>query len=155
MKKIHLKFAATVVTFFITTQIFSQQWTTEQKEVWENVEAYWNLYAQGDVEGYMNYIHNDYKGWDYDDEIPKDKTELKKWMNYYSKKSKIVLHSESPLTIQIFGNMSIVNYNYSIISSEADGKDIPFEGRYTDILIKEGSKWLQVAGHGGDRNFDK
>ncbi len=62
----------------VAAPLFAQEWLAAQGEIGENVEAYWTLAAQSDLEGFLGYIHADYSGWAYDDALPRDKTSLRK-----------------------------------------------------------------------------
>jgi hypothetical protein len=68
MKKLCLAIA--VLLLLPSAYLFSQEWSTAQKEVWKNVEAYNALADAGNVEGFMAYVHNDYLGWNYQNGLP-------------------------------------------------------------------------------------
>ena len=51
------------LTSITSAQLFGQEWSAQQKEVWKNVQTYWDLDAKRDIEGFMSYFHSDYCGW--------------------------------------------------------------------------------------------
>lgn len=55
-----------------------------------------------------------------------------------------------PLAIQIYGNIAFVHYNYAHILKPLEGEEISSEGRWTDILLKQGDKWIMIGDHGGE-----
>lgn len=142
-------FVLAAIMLFPCAYLFSQEWSAAQKEVWKNVEAYWALYDEGNLEGYMGYIHNDYVGWSYSSALPMDKTTVRKFVDHDLKTSKAVLSVIKPAAIGVFGNVAFADYVYTVIYKDAEGKEKSESGRYTDILMKQGDKWLLIGDHGG------
>ena len=131
------------------TTVFAQDWTPAQKEVWKNVNDYWAVMAKGDVAGFMEYFHQDYVGWDNDSRLPSSKEETKKWVVYGYKDVKVPVYEIKPLTIKIYGEVAFVHYYYSMAKETQDGKKKMESGRWTDILLKQGNKWVLIGDHGG------
>jgi ketosteroid isomerase-like protein len=134
--------------------VFAQDWNAAQKEVWKNVNDYWALMAKGDVNGFMDYFHQDYMGWDNDSRVPQNKEETKKWISYAYQGVKIPVYEIQPLAIKIYGDVAFVHYFYSM-AREIDGKKSMENGRWTDILMKQGTKWVLIGDHGGADKSDK
>ncbi|MBA4385295.1 MAG: hypothetical protein C0410_11210 [Anaerolinea sp.] len=137
-----------------STSLFAQEWSAAQKDVWKNVEAYWALFAQGDLEGFMAYLHPDYRGWDYPSAIPETKATAKKFLDYSMKTTKTLVYDITPVAIQIYGNVAFVHYYYTTIEKELESKAKTSSGRWTDILIKQGDKWVMIGDHGGQTSKD-
>ena len=57
--------AVLCLALLTSTLLFAQAWSTAQKDVWKTVEAHWKVEAQGDLEGFLSYIHPDFRGWSY------------------------------------------------------------------------------------------
>jgi len=131
------------------TTVFAQEWSAAQKEVWKNVEAYWALDAAGNLDGFLAYFHDNYIGWEIGDPMPGNKAALKKFVDHEYKTRKTVLYNITPVTINVFGNVAIVNYYYSRIAKDAEGKEKSSSGRWADILMKQGDKWLLIGDHAG------
>jgi ketosteroid isomerase-like protein len=129
--------------------VFAQDWSTAQKEVWKNVNDYWALLAKGDVNGFADYVHADYVGWDDSNTLPTTKEESKKDLTYYMQGTKMPLFNLKPLTIKIYGDVAFVHYYYSYVQEMPEGKKRSEKGRWTDILLKQGSKWVLIGDHGG------
>ncbi len=128
---------------------FSQEWSAAQKEVWKNVNDYWSLLAKGDVNGFLDYMHPDYVGWDNEDALPSTKEESKKWLVYYMQGVKMGMYEIKPLAIKIYGDVAFTHYYFSFVQEMPDGKKRSEHGRWTDILLKQGDKWLMIGDHGG------
>jgi ketosteroid isomerase-like protein len=152
MKKLCLLVA--VLLLVPSAYLFSQEWSAAQKEVWKNVEAYNALADAGNVEGFMAYVHNDYLGWSNQSALPNDKASVRKFVEYEFKASKTLVSSIKPVGIGVFGNIAYVHYYYSVIYKDMEGKEKSESGRWTDILMKEGDKWVMIGDHGGRTSKD-
>ena len=111
--------------------------------------SYWALYAKGDIKGFLDYFHKDYCGWSNDAAVPSGKEVSQKWLEYMYQGSKVPLYQIDPVCIKVFGNTAFVHYYYDMIRESSDGKKSHSTGRWTDILLKEGGKWLVIGDHGG------
>jgi ketosteroid isomerase-like protein len=128
---------------------FAQDWSAAQKEVWKNVNDYWALLAKGDVNGFVEYLHADYMGWDNDSPLPSTKEENKKWLTFAFQGVKCPVYQINPLSIKIYGDVAFVHYYYAMVKEGPDGKKSSEGGRWTDILTKQGNKWVLIGDHGG------
>lgn len=112
--------------------------------------------SKGGVEkcGGIQYVHNDYLGWSYNSPLPMDKAAVRKFVEYEFKTSKTILTNIKPAGIGIFGNVAVVHYYYVTIYKDAEGKEKSGAGRWTDILMKQGDKWVMIGDHGGRTSKD-
>ena len=142
----------TIALFFGlgVSSIFAQDWSPAQKDVWKNVNDYWALLAKGDVNGFLDYFHSDYAGWDNSDPLPSSKEESRKWITFAYQGAKIPIYEIKPLTIKIYGDVAFVHYYYTLVKEASDGKKKNESGRWTDILLKQGNKWVMIGDHGGN-----
>ena len=124
------------------------EWTKTQKEVWGNVETYTNLIMKGDVEGFSDYFHNDFTGWNDLNLMPVSKTDIKNELRYLPQR-KVVSYDIIPVAINIFKNVAIVHYYYSAAYKNTDGKEGAKKGCNTDILLKQKDKWVLIGDHVG------
>ncbi|MGE5236922.1 MAG: YybH family protein [Acidobacteriota bacterium] len=127
----------------------AQEWSAVQKEVWQNVENYWALDAKGDVEGFMAYFAPDYVGWSNDTVMPGDKATVKKFITQEYQLSKTLIYDIKPVAIQVHGNIAFVDYYYQQMMKTSEGKVENVKGRWTDILMKQGDRWVLIGDHGG------
>jgi len=98
------------------------------------------LEAKQDLDGFMSYFHEDYIGWSKRNAFPGNKAVVRKWVKESFKDSKTLITDISPLTINLFGNVAIVHYYYSQLIGNKEGKRTNEQGRWTDILMKQGDK---------------
>lgn len=137
------------IILFSSVQLFGQEWSKEQKEIWENVETYWDLSAKGDVEGFLSYVHDDYSGWSNSDALPDDKISMRKYLSHVFKTRKVLVQVLKPVAINIHDDVAIVQYYYTRLITDVEGKEKDRSGRWTDILMKQGDKWVMIGDHGG------
>ena len=157
MKKVAIRFARlcmSCVMLLISTTLFAQEWSGAQKEVWKNVEAYWALDTAGNTDGFMAYFHPDYGGWNITNPMPSNKEAAKKFIAHGLKTSKTLVYHLQPAAIKIRGNIAFVHYHYVQIVKNADDKDKESSGRWTDILMKQGDKWVMIGDNGGRTSKD-
>ena len=124
-------------------------WTDAQQAVWSNVEAYWALWTKGDVEGFMGYVHDDYMGWSADSPMPESKASSAKWMSFWSADNSVPMYEITPVTVLIHGDVAVVHYYYSLVTKDKEGKLDDEQGKWTDVLVKQGDRWVLLADHGG------
>lgn len=141
--------AAAMCLLLLSATAAAHDWSAAQKEVWKAIEAYNAAYDRGDIETFMNYFHNDYRGWLYTAPVPSDKATVRKFVEYSMKSSKVLVSNLAPAEISIFGNVAIVHYFWTSIEKGTDGKEETNSGRWTDILMKQGDKWMLIGDHGG------
>lgn len=154
MKKLIGFFLATIFLFSINTALYAQEWNDVQKEVWKSVEAYWAIMTKGDIEGFFNYMHDDYLGWSNEEFLPSNKTDSRKWMDYFAPKYTVAIYEIKPVGILVNGNVGIVHYYFTMVRTDSEGKEKEVKGRWTDILLKQNDKWLLFADHGGETEDD-
>ena len=148
MKKM-TQFSIMAVILVMTASLFSGQWSAEQKEVWKNVQTYNDLIIKGDVEGFLSYFHEDFSGWHKGSKIPQGKEARAKYIRHFAPQSETLFSNLTPLAIKIHGDIAIVQYFYADLSKSGDEKEKMESGRWTDIMKKQGAKWVLIADHGG------
>ena len=148
MKKLGVSIVLLFSLLFVCN-IQAQQWTAEQKDVWAGVEAYWDVFMSSNPTDFLNYIDDSYYGWDNENDAPNIKADVKKALNYWTTKGKVVLYRITPARIWVNGNFAYVHYYYEQVFEGTDGKPTTERGRWTDILMKKDGKWILVGDHGG------
>ena len=146
--KIFLLIALTFSIF--NSNLFAQQWSSEQKEVWAGIEKYWEVSSKGDAQGFMSYFDESYIGWSYQTVVPQNKSNTSKWITNEVKNNTTVLYTLTPVTIWVKGDFAFANYFYAQIEKNNQiGKEEQTAGKWTDILMKKDGKWLLIGDHGG------
>jgi hypothetical protein len=147
MKKFVVFLAITIVFAFIQN-ISAQQWSAEQQEVWNTINAQWQ--ADKDGKNWVDeFVHNDCFGWNNSTPMPSNKANTTRWFKAYQSISKTLEYQITPAAIIVKDNFAIAHYYYVILNENYDKKIEREIGRWTDILIKEGDKWFFIAWQGG------
>ncbi|MBN1221641.1 MAG: nuclear transport factor 2 family protein [Candidatus Aminicenantes bacterium] len=140
----------TFLTFFVLSSLMmASDWTKEQKEVWQTVETYAKLANEGNFEGFTSYYHDDFLGWVLGSELPDSKQARMKANEFFLKNLKNLYYEIRPVGIKVHGNFAIVHYYQYSVDQDISGKQITQKYRWTDILMKQGDKWMMVADSGG------
>ena len=139
-----------LLLFLFAANVSAQQWTDEQKAVWAGVDAYWKVSMTDKPMDFLSYFDDSYFGWSYDDEAPGTKADAVKSLGYWTTKGKVVYYIITPSKIWVNGDFAYVHYYYTQVTESADGKPNTEKGRWTDILMKKGDKWMLVGDHGGE-----
>jgi hypothetical protein len=128
----------------------AQTWTPEQQEIWKFEELQWKMSMDKDVSWIDKMVHPNISIWEAGRPAPQNKAGLTRW-NRYSNASSTILEQEIfPISVTITGNIAVVQYSY-MIARENYKKDREMaSGHWTDILIKEGGRWMFIGWAGGD-----
>ena len=51
------------ITLLTSVQLYGQEWSEEQQEVWQALENFFELRTNNDAEGIKALIHKDFVGW--------------------------------------------------------------------------------------------
>ncbi|HRY32058.1 MAG TPA: nuclear transport factor 2 family protein [Bacteroidales bacterium] len=154
MKKPALRFvfAALLTCFFLAgvTKLTAQEdWSRAQKEVWKGVETFYDAFTRGDVKVISDLVHPDFEGWSHHSVLPRNKADMERELQSFLQVNKVVSYKIKPLTIKVLGDVAFVHYYYILNSESKDGKKSIQQGKYTDILKKQGGSWLLIGDHGG------
>ncbi|MCZ7640657.1 MAG: nuclear transport factor 2 family protein [Verrucomicrobia bacterium] len=157
MQRIHRTYrllAALLLFFVAAIPLRAQEWSAAQKEVWKSVEAYWALDAARDIEGFLGYFHDDYLGWSVEEALPTNKATVRKFVEHFLKTTKVLVQNIQPAGIKLHGDVAIVHYYWTRIYRDSEGKEKNESGRWTDILKKQGDRWVLIGDHGGRTSKD-
>ncbi len=139
----------TVLSVALVSSAQAQEWSPRQQEVWSNVQVYWDLFAKEDLEGFLGYIHEDFRGWTYGVALPRDKAYVEKTMPQAFATSETILHDIRPVAIQVHDGLAVVHYYYERTFMDDSGAQQSVSGRWTDVLVAQGDRWVMIADHGG------
>jgi hypothetical protein len=138
-----------IALFFIeTANIYSQNWSKEQLEVWAVVEKSWESWKNLDIEGSLVTIHEDYQGWSNRDALPVSKALAKKMYEEMSSSGKISNFFINPARIVITGNAAVVDYvfEFSAVYTNLEA-EVPYNvtGKNAEFYVKDGGNWLLLG----------
>jgi ketosteroid isomerase-like protein len=138
------------LTLLSSSQLYGQEWSEEQKEVWAVVEDLWQAWADGDYNKIIGFVADDFRGWNESFHAPYEKKESQPWNERRLKKNNFILHHLHPFAIDIHDDIAIVFYSYQEIVEQKDGSDKEEQGKWMDIYKKIDGKWLLIAEAGFD-----
>jgi hypothetical protein len=135
---------------FTGSNLSAQTLNADQQEVWRLEEQQWQMAKDKDLSWIDKMVHANVSYWDVDSPGPQTKASLLRW-NRYSNTNSTVLEQELFLnSITITGNIAVAQYRYSRAQENYKKEREQVSGRYTDVLVKEGGRWLFIAWAGGD-----
>jgi ketosteroid isomerase-like protein len=135
---------------FAAAPATAQEWSPAQKEVWKNVETYWALGSAEKLDEWLEYFNDDYLGWGYESALPLGKESVRKWQSHFLETTESLVYEIQPVGILIHGDFAIVHYYYSSHYVGETGEHKDSQGRWTDILMKQGDRWVLIGDHGGE-----
>lgn len=141
--------ACLVLVAFATTAS-AQTWSPEQQELWKLEELQWKMAMEKDSSWIEKMIHPNLSLWAVDQPAPQNKASLARWDRFRNSSSTVLEQEIFPIAITITGNVAVVQYRYASVSENYKKDRETVTGRYTDVLIKEGGRWLFIAWAGGD-----
>ncbi len=128
----------------------AQTWSPEQQEIWRLEDQQWKMNAAKDLAWIETMVHPNLSLWDVDFPAPQTKASLSRWAKYGSTAVTILEQEIFPISATITGNVAVAHYRYRVVSENDKKERETATGRYTDVLIKEGSQWRFIAWAGGD-----
>lgn len=128
----------------------AQTWSPDQQEIWRFEEQQWKMAADKDLTWIDKMVHPNVSFWDTDQPAPRHKASLARWSRYSSTNTTVLEQELFPISVTITGNIAVVQYRYSIARENYKKDRETVTGRYTDVLVKEGGRWLFLAWAGGD-----
>jgi hypothetical protein len=128
----------------------AQQWSAEQKEVWDLEQQQWKMAAAKDLSWIETMVHPGLSYWETGQPMPQDLSSLKRWNRYAAANGATLEQELMPISIVITGNVAVVNYYYQVAREDKDKKRETVTGRYMDVLMKDNGRWKFIAWAGGD-----
>lgn len=128
----------------------AQTWSPEQQEIWRLEEQQWRLAAAKDLSWIETMVHPNLNFWQSDQPMPRGRASLARWARYDSTNSTVREQELFPISVTITGNVAVAQYRYQVASENYKKERETVTGRYTDVFIREGNRWLFIAWAGGD-----
>ena len=95
-------------------------------------------------------VHPNLSYWSTGSPVPQTKTSLARWNRYDNTNATVLEQELFPLSITITGSIAVVNYHYQIARESYKKERDTVHGRYMDVFVKDGGRWLFIAWTGGD-----
>jgi ketosteroid isomerase-like protein len=128
----------------------AQTWSPEQQEIWRLEEQQWRMAAAKDLSWIETMVHPNLNFWASDQPMPRGRASLARWARYDSTNSTVREQELFPISVTITGNVAVAQYRYQVASENYKKERETVTGRYTDVFIREGNRWLFITWAGGD-----
>ena len=127
----------------------AQDTAADQANIWAVVEKQWNAVEGGDKKWMDDMLVDDFTGWPKNSPAPRTKASTKMWNRFNESQGTLVAHELYPLAIVVRGDVAVAHYLYTSAYKSKDGEVEMNNGRYSDILVREGDGWKFLSWHGG------
>lgn len=128
----------------------AQTWNADQQEVLKLEDQQWKMSMEKDASWIDKMVHRNLSYWDTDQVAPQNKASLARWNRYNNTNSTVLEQELFPISVTITGNIAVVQYRYTVARENAKKERETVSGRYTDVLVKDGGKWMFIAWAGGE-----
>ena len=142
--------AALLVLLMPGLAAYAQGSADDQAAVWAMVEEIWAAEQRGDDDWVDSMLSADYMGWPNNSPAPRSKASTRMWARFNAGQTKGLVHELYPLSIVVHGDMAVVHYLYKMVVQTKAREIVETNGRFTDVLVRDGSEWKFISWHGGD-----
>ena len=129
--------------------LLAQGSADDQAAVWTMVEEIWAAQERGADDWVDGMLSGDFMGWPNESPAPRSKASARMWARFGAEQLKGVAHELYPLSIVVHGDMAVVHYLYTQVVQTRDRQLVRNNGRYTDVLVRDGTDWKFISWHGG------
>jgi ketosteroid isomerase-like protein len=134
------------------SSVRAQEWSPEQRAVWETLTALTASLDEGDLEATMRHFHDDFSGWGTDAPLPVDKQGRRALIAdsiATRRTTDLVFSSQTPVAIEVHGNVAVVHsYLSRVVRDKKSRETTTRHIRWTDVLLREADRWVLIADHG-------
>jgi len=155
MRPFHKLYAIVLsILLFCASTAFAQESVepgsgNDQANVWATVEGIWAAEENGNLDRVDAMISADFMGWPHESPAPRSKASTRMWTRFNAEQNKALTHELYPLSIVVHGDMAVAHYLYSLVTQTRDKNVVSSNGRYTDVLVRDGTTWKFISWHGG------
>lgn len=150
MKQLHRLYAMTLsALLFSCSAAFAEDSPDDHAAVWAAVEQVWAAEERGDDTWVDGNLSADFVGWPNASPAPRNKASTRMWTRFNAEQAKGLTHELYPLSIVVHGDMAVAHYLYTMAIQTKDKQTVTSNGRYTDILVRDGTSWKFISWHGG------
>jgi len=133
----------------VATSVGAQSWTPEQQELWKLEELQWKMSAAKDASWIPKMVHANMSAWGNDSPSPQSMASLTKWNRFDSGQSTTLEYEIYPIAATITGNIAVMQYTYRSATENYKKEHKTSNGRWTDVLVKDGGTWKFITWAGG------
>jgi hypothetical protein len=142
--------AASLALCIFSGAASAQTLSPDQQDVWKVEQQQWKMSAAKDSSWIDTLLLPSLRYWETGAPMPRDKASLKHWSRYDNESSTVLEQELFPISTTITGNVAVVQYYYMMARENYKKERESVTGHYTDVLVKDGGRWLFIAWAGGD-----
>jgi ketosteroid isomerase-like protein len=146
MHRISARLSFVLLLLMAVPPIFAQEMTTEQKEVWQMEEAYWNDVKASNAEHYSTLWHSSFLGWPRDRDHPVGKKDLTEGSAKKMAAGRVVSYEFLSKAVTAVGNVGVTQYSVKAVRAGKDGTKETYTSRVTHTWLKTGGTWEIIGG---------
>ena len=139
-----------LVLLLASSAALAQGSAEDEAAVWATVEELWTAEERGDDNWVETMLSADFMGWPDSSPAPRSKASTRMWARFNSGQNKGLAHELYPLSIVVHGDMAVAHYLYTMATQTKDKRTVTTNGRYTDVLVRDGTTWKFLSWHGGE-----
>jgi hypothetical protein len=130
------------------------EWSPEQQEIWNLEQQQWTMSKAEDLSWIDTMVHQNMRFWETGAPMPRDKASLKHWSRFDADNGSTLEQEIYPISATVTGNIAVVQYHYVVATENYKKERKTVTGHYTDVLVKEGGRWMFIAWAGGADKSD-
>jgi hypothetical protein len=128
----------------------AQTWSPEQQELWRFEDLQWKMSMDKDISWIDKMVHPNISVWEVGRPAPQNKASVTRWSRFSNASSTILEQEIFPISATITGNVAVMQYTYVMVRENYKKDRETATGRWTDVLIKDGGRWMFIGWAGGD-----
>ena len=94
--------------------------------------------------------HPNISAWEAGRPAPQNRASLTRWARFNDASSTILEQEIYPISVTVTGNVAVAQYTYMVVRENYKKDRETSTGRWTDVLIKDGGRWVFIGWAGGD-----
>ena len=150
MRRVFLFVCVTSFLALLTLPVQAQEWSAEQREVWDFVSKQWEMEKAGD-QSWLDMFHPSFQGWPVGAPTPYGKDVVKQFFSVEAGRDDILVQHLAPISIIVTEGTAVAHYYYTLLIEHRDGERETSTGRSTDVLTKTGDGWQYLSWIGQER----
>ncbi len=143
------QWTALLASLCLSFPVIAEDWSSDEKAVWQLEEDYWRYVSTGDLDSYVKLWHDDFVGWPCAEWEPARKGGIGKWLRDIRDNKWKLTYQLKPLGIQEFGGDTVVvHYAAEYVTDYGDGtrSGVGVWRKFTHTWMRTGDEWRIIGG---------
>lgn len=142
----------TILTAFVVSPVFAQNWTPEEKELVAQIHACWDGWVEARMAGDVSAFENacplgNYAYWGASSGAPGNIESLRRnWAEESARVKQIYWEDLRPLSIKISGDTGVIHYYGYWFVQDHQGEEDTYESKRMETWQKQDGRWTLIGG---------